>query len=50
MNPQHHFTYPRVAELRTARPSVLPSGRPSQRDLVVASLVRCPGKPTVAKG
>jgi hypothetical protein len=50
MNPQHHFTYPRVTELRTARPSELPSGRPSQRDLVVASLVRCPRKPTVAKG
>jgi hypothetical protein len=50
MNPQHHFMYPRVAEVRVARPSVPPSGRPAQRDLVVASLVRCPGKPTVAKG
>jgi hypothetical protein len=50
MNPQHRYTFPRVTELRTARPSVLPSGRPSQRDLVVASLVRCPRKPTVAKG
>jgi hypothetical protein len=49
MNPQHHFTYPRVAELRTVRPHVPSGGRPAQRDLVLASLVRCPDRGT-AKG
>jgi Flp pilus assembly CpaF family ATPase len=49
MTRQHYFMYPRVSELRTARPNVRSGGRPAQRDLVLASLLRRPDRGT-AKG
>ena len=49
MTSQRYFMYPRVSELRTARPNVPSGGRPAQRDLVLASLLRCPVRGT-AKG
>jgi hypothetical protein len=44
MTMQHHFAYPKVQEIRRVRPQRLAHalGRLSQRELVQASLVRCP--------
>jgi hypothetical protein len=40
---EHHYLYPKVIELRTARPwSPRATRRLSQRELVAASLIRCP--------
>jgi hypothetical protein len=49
MTSQRYFMYPRVSEVRTVRPNVPSGGRPAQRDLVLASLLRCPDRGT-AKG
>jgi hypothetical protein len=46
MTMQHRFAYPKVTELRTTRPEA-PTAAPrvAQRELVAASLIRCPNPP-----
>jgi hypothetical protein len=45
MNMEHRFSYPKVTELRSARPDVpRDATRSSQRALVAASLIRCPDR------
>jgi hypothetical protein len=50
MTMKHRFTYPDAIELRTARPETPAAPRRlAQRDLVAASLIRCPNPPKDAK-
>jgi hypothetical protein len=49
----HQFHYPKVVELRTAAEGAgaQPDRRPrSQRELVVASLLRCPDRRSAQQG
>ena len=39
---EHRYTYPKVTELRDPRPPVRSVRAQSQRELVAASLIRCP--------
>jgi hypothetical protein len=44
MSLQHEFSYPKVTEIRPALPAAPRRrvSRPTQRELVLASLLRCP--------
>jgi hypothetical protein len=51
MNMEHRFTYPKVTEIRNARPERRVSARAvSQRALVTDSLIRCPNPSSESKG
>jgi hypothetical protein len=52
MSLQHEFAYPKVSEIRPAPPAVprRRATRSTQRELVLASLLRCPGDRSSAEG
>jgi hypothetical protein len=57
MSLEHVFAYPRVTEIARRHPAVIAHtargaearDRPTQREMVVASLLRCPGQTHSAK-
>jgi hypothetical protein len=52
MTIHHEYMRPKVTEIRITRPTGPAQGaaRPTQRDLVLASLLRCPGPRSARRG